>query len=249
MIEAVKIVSYPTQEDLVEIARWLKEEHVRDDSGFWCNWRVIQSAYADGELTVVKLEGRAVAFSVGEYGCTIFCVQQEFQKAGIGTILSQHFLAKARADGVPVLRMECSPQTSLSYWQKHGFRQYGESPMYGNPEVALMLDYHWPLPADGKPCAVVVTQYPESAIYGQPTRPAPVLITQPPAMRDADGIIQLSHRITIPWHLAERNAVISIQVDGDEIYFGKAKWPDATDLGVQSYMSDFFIDRLYLPQR
>jgi hypothetical protein len=100
-----------THEDLVSILAWLKREYDEDgSSGFWCNRGVISDAFDKPEnLWVIRRNGEAVAFQVGEYAADIISVRKDHQKCGMATSLlegmwDRTMFSTARALPSPTLR-------------------------------------------------------------------------------------------------------------------------------------------------
>ena len=78
----------------------------------------------------------------------------------------------------------------------------------------------------------------------------PLMETSPRAVRvDASTITLAKRVIFFPRSslMYGKDAVISIQVNGREIYKDKAKYTDAKNLGVQGDNFAFFIDKLAVP--
>ena len=67
-----------TEDDLRVILGWLEREYEEYGEGFWCNSGVItRSFHEDHELWVIREDGEAVAFQVGDYGTDIVCVRKD----------------------------------------------------------------------------------------------------------------------------------------------------------------------------
>lgn len=110
-----------THEDVAEILRWLKAEFDVDHDGFWHNRNIVERAVDDEELWVIREDGLAVAFLVGNYAPDILNVRQDRQRRGLGEALFAASLARAEAADVVVLNITCMPPTSLPFWRRMGF--------------------------------------------------------------------------------------------------------------------------------
>ena len=115
-----------TREDLVFILAWLRREYDEDDSsGFWCNRGVISNAFDKPKnLWVIRRNGEAVAFQVGQYAADILSVRKDYRNRGMATALLEASIERAKPDNVNVLSLQCAPETSLGFWKRMGFEEY-----------------------------------------------------------------------------------------------------------------------------
>ena len=93
-----------------------------------------------------------------------------------------------------------------------------------------------------------VTFYPEQVKYGKDV--APFMTVTPRAARTATGSISLSERVFIFedfYRRDHKDVVVVVEVDGREVYRDKAKYPEASALGVRRDGHGWFIDELRTP--
>src|SRR3546814_7002481 len=93
---------------------------------FWCNRRIIENALEHGDLWVIRRGVEAVAVQVGDYAADIVSVRKDCRRQGLGDALFAASLQRAMNDNVNVLSIECSPRSSWTFWQRHGFERYGD---------------------------------------------------------------------------------------------------------------------------
>ncbi|RUW47803.1 GNAT family N-acetyltransferase [Mesorhizobium sp. M1A.F.Ca.ET.072.01.1.1] len=144
------------QKDLDFIESWLQEEEevyqarLSADAwsegferGFWCNIRVIRNSFENGELKVVRVGGKAVAFHLGEFNSPgITEVHPDFRGQGIGTVIVRLVLERANTNEACFLHVECISEKSRRFWSKFGF-----SPDAGSPnDLYMTLRHTLPLP-------------------------------------------------------------------------------------------------------
>lgn len=236
-----------TEGDLETILRWLECEYQEDGEGFWSNRGVIKRSFSEnGDLWVIRENGEAVAFQVGNYGTDIVCVRKDRRRLGYGTTLHEFSLARAYTDDVNVLAGECSPPTSLPFWEKKGFERHGDtnpgSPVY----VRRVLDRKYDIPAELPKVEVTIDFYPEAVLYSPDVSP---LISHLLTGGLADhGTIMLPYRVIglNDDYTTNKDLVVKVLVDGDERCFCKAKYDKAKATGVQydSRGNTFYIDKV-----
>src|SRR3546814_17581979 len=73
----------------------------------------------------------AVAVQVGDYAADIVSVRKDCRRQGLGDALFAASLQRAMNDNVNVLSIECSPRSSWTFWQRHGFERYGDLIAWG----------------------------------------------------------------------------------------------------------------------
>lgn len=233
-------VEQSKDEDLEYILHWLKAQWDDDGScsGFWGNRNIIRKAHEEtSEMWVVREDGKAIAFQVGRYSPDITCVKDTHQRKGYGTALFQAGLERAHADNVTMLSGECSPAASLPFWIKMGFKQIGDGSGYGQGiPVEMYLERRLKLPeGDGVlDVEVELYVYPENALYGK-AAPLPLVSAKPEArMMRGETRVHLGERFLIPdANDAIRDPALKVLVNGEQLYFNKAKYPGAEELGVQ----------------
>jgi GNAT superfamily N-acetyltransferase len=232
--------------DLDQVLAWLEREYHEDgERGFWCNRNLIRTALERGDFYVIRDGDEAVAFQLGHYAPSIANVRKDKQQRGYGTALLEASIARAVRDDVNVLDVECSPPTSLTFWQKHGFERYGDMGDWGRITARRVLNRTFELPADALRIPVTVTFYPERVKYSRGEHVEPIAVHHLSGARLPDGVVMLERRV-IGLDQTSGNLVIKIEVDGEERYFDKAKYDDAEDAGVRHDMwgDSFYVDAI-----
>jgi GNAT superfamily N-acetyltransferase len=228
-------VELATSNDLAGIWRWLEDEYNKAGKvGFWGNRRLIEKSLEVQELFVVKHNGDAVAFQMGLYLDGIICVREEFQKKGIGKELLDATIQRAFRNNVNVLRGECSPVSSLSYWKKHGFTQLTNEPRV---EVQRILERQLDLSTGFPEVLVEIFVYPESVLRNKAVPHS--FFQDMRGARTENGAVKLPRRVIVVKNNTSANSdsVLKLVIDGKELYFDKIKYQGAKTLG-------FFDDRI-----
>jgi GNAT superfamily N-acetyltransferase len=239
-----------TREDLICILAWLKREYDEDGgSGFWCNRGVISDALGKpGNLWVIRQNGEAVAFQVGEYAADILSVRKEHQKCGLATSLLEASIERAEAANVNVLSVQCAPETSLGFWKRMGFEEYSDPQLPNHLMARRVLPRTFDLPANLPAVEVVIGFYPEAAQYSGGENIRPIIEHRVAGVRDHDGSITLVRRVLgfCDDEPDGRDLTIKIEVNGAKRCFCKAKHQGAQVVGVQQdhIGNAFFIDRV-----
>lgn len=237
-------VQKATATDLAEILAWLEDEYQTDGSGFWTNRRIISKSLEDGDLWIIRKGGKAVAFQVGNYAAEIACVQQRFQRKGLGSELYSASLERAINNDVNVLKGECSPSDSLPFWQSKGFKRYGNTSH--QILVRKIIERSLKVPVEASNTTVVIKVFSEDALYSDGVELTAVHYVR--GGRTTDGLVHLERRIIalnseVP---AGKDVAIDIQVAGKSLCFCKAKRPEAQSFGVhRDRIGDtYFIDAI-----
>jgi GNAT superfamily N-acetyltransferase len=239
-----------TREDLAYILGWLKREYDEDGgSGFWCNRCVISNAFDKPEnLWVIRRNGEAVAFQVGEYAADILSVRKDHRNCGMATSLLEASIRRANTANVNVLSLQCAPEASLGFWRQMGFEEYRDPQQPNDLMVRRVLPRTFGLPTNSSPVEVVIGFYPEEAQYNRHQDIPPLVEHRVAGVRDLDRSIMLERRVL---GLCDdepdgRDLAIKIEVNGVERCFCKAKHKDAQDVGVQHDWigATFYIDRV-----
>lgn len=247
-------VEQSTDEDLEYILHWLKAQWDDDGgcSGFWGNRNIIRKAHEEtSEMWVVREDGKAVAFQVGRYSPDITCVKDTHQRKGYGTALFRAGLERAHADNVTMLSGECSPAASLPFWVKMGFKQTKVNQGYGQGiPVEMWLPRNLPLPKDddAKDVDVELAIFPEKVRWEKST-PAVILVKPTARIKAGDTRVHLGERFFIPDQSDNiGDPMLRAVVNGEQLFFDKAKYPEAETLGVQfDPLGNRFVDFLDVP--
>lgn len=244
-------IVHGTPDDAQFIIGWLKEEWDAGGgySGFWGNRGMIEEAASKGDLWVIRRGGEAIAFQVGDYAADIVEVRQDYRGAGFGRMFYDASEERAYRDDVPVLAGQCAPESSLPFWLHMGFQQYQRSDRPRDVFVRKVLPRAFALPDDAKRVAVKISFLPEEAQYYQRKGAVPAIsVHQVEGAVLPNGDVALARRVLAlrDEEPAGRDLTIQIEIDGQEAYFGKAKYGDAVSAGViNHWRSDsFYIDRV-----
>jgi hypothetical protein len=233
-----------TQSDLETILAWLAAEAAAGDQTFHGNRNLIAKGQDDGELFVLREAGEILAFALGKPGeIAIQETRPDRRGEGHGRMLAQWGIDRARNSDIVVIEGECSPSTSLGFWKTMGFREM--RPRYGhNPWVYQLLPKQLPVPA-GESVEVVIRVFDQDRLYSDDGLIASE--HRPLAARDRDGVIHLAERVIIyvPDLPMGHDVSLEIVVNGERLFFDKAKRSEATALGVQRDAGyEFYVDRI-----
>ena len=233
-----------TDRDLQAVLAWLEAEERAYDAGeieergFWCNRGVVEDALPEGELWVLAQGDEISAFAaLSRSDINILEVQPGRRREGLGRTLALHCIEVFKDYGNCAVRVECTPESSVPFWQSLGFKLSARSRVsFGGPEGYLLIDHRFPLPDDGVPVEVVVRAFPESAMYSRGEEIAPAMEASPHAVRMMDGRIELERRVALhPESLGlagSGDIVIEVVVDGRRLLKTKAKYDEAEAIGV-----------------
>ena len=175
--------------DLDAIHSWLIEEKAQGIQGnFLSNWAVIKRAHRDGDL-LVYVDGRTglpLAFQLGgliQPG--ILQVRHACRGKGIGRKMVRRCISLASRREQFLLYIECTPSTSIPFWQRMGFTLINSS--IGNNYAYQIIDKPLQLPEQGVAVAVVIRFFPELRKWEPSVRPYAVF--KPTARLAPDGTI------------------------------------------------------------
>ncbi|WP_447927784.1 GNAT family N-acetyltransferase [Vreelandella sp. EE27] len=223
-----------TDFDVQRIYSWLLEHGRREVHGsFLCNWILTQRVHKDNQLFVATLADEPIAYIWEDFG--IVEVREEFRNKGVGKRLVEYAMECAISSGRCAVSIECKPESSIPFWKKMGFEFHNEN------KASCVFEKSFDMPVDGLPINVDIMFYPEQAKWIPET--LPIKSFSPPAMLDNQGIIHLQHRVGA--NVGNDDAMIRICVDGENIYFDKARYPDAETVGVNYSSGAFYIDKVH----
>lgn len=223
--------------DVEAIYSWLLEHERRHVHGsFLCNWKLTQRAHDDHQLFVATLEDEPIAYIWGDFG--ILEVREDFRKKGVGKGLVEYAMQRAISSGKIAVSIECQPESSIPFWEKMGLEFHNEN------EASFVFEKPLDIPADGSPINVEIMFYPEQAKWTPET--SPIKSYSPVAVLDNQGTIHLKKRVAA--YVESKNysgdAMIKICVDGEPVYFDKAKYSEARAIGVAYNSGAFYIDKV-----
>ena len=237
------------QSDLRAIHSWLKKEDaegVRDN--FLCNWEVVENFHKDGRLTVYVdgLTGVPVAFQLGGLlHPGILEVRIDMRRKGTGRKLVEHCVAKAREKDENFLIIQCEPPSSIPFWRSMGIKPFGDQIQSKLAYRALGRKHQ--LPSGGKDTEVATKFYSEERKWTTGDSIPPYEVLRTAAVVMADGVVYLEERAAFCKQIygEKGDPVIEIIVGGEPRYLDKAKYPEATRIGVRRCTNGFYIDQVY----
>ncbi len=215
-----------TDKDMEEIYKWLVDHDKRNVHGsFLCNWGLTQKVHNEEKVIIASIGDKPIAYMWLNFG--IVEVREDYRRNGVGRKLVEYALKIASNSDAVCVNIECSPQTSISFWEHMGFHVYGENHAY------FIIGKSFNLPDDAEPIDVEISFYPESKMWEPET--IPMKVFSPPARKTPDGKILLGKRVAIcaTRSIWNGDSVLGIKISGDEVYLGKAKHQRAKDIGVQ----------------
>lgn len=233
-----------TPELMDEIEIWLDAEeraYTAGDAevrGFRCNWDTVRKSWECGErpVDVLVIDGEALGFL---YGTDILEIHPDRRGRHYGVLLSDFMIRRARDEGYSILEIEIAPATAESFWVGQGFKPH-RAPYREGLYATIVLERHFTL-GQGPRVDVEIEFYDEKeAPWGEP-----FVRYAEKCERLADGSIQLPERLhgNNPTLANNSDNHIKIVVDGDELYFGRAKY--GQDHGVaKDPHGNLYIDRI-----
>jgi GNAT superfamily N-acetyltransferase len=224
--------------DVKRIYSWLIEHERREVHGsFLCNWNLTQKIHDDNKLFVATLENEPIAYIWEDFG--ILEVREDSRKKGVGKQLVEYAMKRAISSGRYAISIECKPESSIPFWRKMGFDFHNEN------EASFVFEKFFDFPADSSSINVEIMFYPEQAKWTPQTDP--IKSFSPPAMLDTEGTIHLQYRVAAYVRNEQYNgdAMIKIRIDGEEVYFDKAKYSKASAIGVAYNSGAFYMEKLH----
>lgn len=173
----------------------------------------------------------------------ILQVKADMRGRGIGRALVQYRIRQALRKDDDLLLIECTPSSSIPFWQKMGFTLHE---LDGKTCAYRILDKALALSPGGVSIPVEIRFYAEEAKWNPLA--APLQVATPPAFVFGGGLIRLSERVHFfeRIHAGIRDTVVEVFVNGKSVYRDKAKYDDASRLGLRCCRSGngYFVDRL-----
>jgi GNAT superfamily N-acetyltransferase len=235
-----------TAADHATIVQWLREENENDGTGFYCNVDVIDRAHSAGNMMVLIEDKVPVAFLAN--GLTrdgLLEVRADRRRRGYGRDLAEMALQQAIADDVCVLEIQCAPATSIPFWERLGFNIYSEN--YATRTLSKQLT----LPISGEEVDVEIRVHRDPDQH-HPDTSTPTHVYKPRARRGSDGVIYLYERVIFsdPSKHLHRDLVGRVLINGEDVFFNKLKYDEASEIGIcRDIYDNFYIDRVYAPRR
>lgn len=233
------------QSDFSFVSKWLKEEFDKYGEGFWNNIAIIRSDFNQKQLFVYIHNKSAVGFITGPIvGPSILNVKKGYKRKGIGRKLFKYVLAEAKKNYVSVIEVECFPESSIKFWERMGFsieKKYGK--IFGYK----VLEYKNKT-VKKNPVDVSIDTYSED-VYGD-RNIKPLSSDNLTAFLQNDGKVVFQKRLFLKkgelFKERDKDLVLSIKINGKEIFFDKAKRPEAEKIGIEKSEHDYgyYIDYL-----
>ena len=237
-----------TDSDLTKVLQWAEEDERNGYDSFFCNRGVIQSCHEDGEVYSLADQTTDLPIAYlppGRPEPSPMAVKADRRRQGYGSALSQYMLDLWRQkDGASAIDLHCEPPQAIEFWERMGFTGYWH-PRHDRQHGYMVLPKVFDLPAGAPEASVKISFFPERVNWQPGVKP--LLVLTPHAVRTADGTIRLAERATLfkeAFPGDHRDIVVAVEIDGQEIYRDKAKYPGARDLGFNRYGSDWFIDEI-----
>lgn len=144
----------PNLKQLQEIKEWLLKEDKVYNTGFYCNWNIIEQSFHKGLLLSLDVDGKAIGFVVWSkfdkyIELDIMEIHPKYRNQGLGSLFFKEVEKFFTANKFMAIKLFCSPEESESFWQKMDFikfpyRGYDEPELtYYKPliEVEDVIDY------------------------------------------------------------------------------------------------------------
>ena len=241
MTDIEGFVRLATDEDIEAIHHWLIIEDAKTVHGsFLCNWDLTHKVYLEHGL-FVYIDSKSmspVAYMWRDFG--ILEVHSNMRGKGIGRELVKHGKINALNSNVSVIKIECTPETSIPFWEHMGFV------LYNNNDAYFIIEKKLEIKNIGALTTVELNFYPEYKKWEPETKPLQTF--KPQAIIDNKRTIYFYNRISVFTGNSEWSGdpVIEIIVGGKQIYLDKAKYPEAKRLGVKNTDWAYSIEKLSL---
>lgn len=241
----LKNVRLATQSDFNYISRWLKEEFDKYGEGFWHNIQIINNCFLENQLFVYIYDSMAVGFITGPIdGPSILNVKKGYKRKGIGRKLINHILIKATEHQISVIEIECNPESSINFWKKMGFSiEEKNNKILGYKVIKCNNKI-----VHNNPIEVSIKTYSEDIYRNKDTEP--LLSVNLVAFLQDDDKVVFQKRLFLKkgklFKYIDKDLVLYIKLSDKEIFFDKAKRPEAEKIGVKKseHGYGYYIDYL-----
>lgn len=227
-----------TDLDVDKIHSWLLEQDIEEvNDSFLCNWNLTRNVHDDNQLVVAVLENEPIAYIWENFG--ILEVRKDYRNKGVGKQLVEYAMKQAQEKGRHALFIESNPESSIPFWRKMGFEFHNKN------KASYIFDKSLDMPTDGSAIKVEIQFYPEQAKWNPQI--SPIKSFSPRAKVDNLGIIHLQYRVAVYVDHIQYggDAMLKIYVEGEIVYFEKAKYNEAREIGVAFNSDVFYIEKLY----
>lgn len=234
-----------TRADIRPIHAWLVREEARGVEGnFLCNWRITKERLKE-RRALVYVNGADRVPVAYQWGGLVYPgilqVRHDMRHKGIGKKLVVRCVAQAYKRDECLLLIECTPSSSIPFWQAMGFTLLDDT----KRTAYRILEKKHELPADGNIVRADVRFYPEDRLWNESISPYDAAASV--AARTPDGVIHLSERVFCfkDLHPEGRDPVLEVVIDGQPRFLDKAKRPEAERIGIRGCPHGFYIDRIH----
>ncbi|WP_071146663.1 GNAT family N-acetyltransferase [Bacteroides ihuae] len=127
-----KLNTTPLKSELAIVKQWLYDEYLKLNcqSGFYCNWEIIEKGFSQNKVFIYLLKNNPVGFALWceHEGCVnmqILAVSPSMRHLGIGKAFVEMLCDFFRMNETFAIKCYCSPKESVSFWEgKMRFIQY-----------------------------------------------------------------------------------------------------------------------------
>lgn len=231
--------------DIPIIEAWLPTDRRGDTLAV--NWDLTKRVYKEDGMLVWEdaATQEPVAYFWGSLNSTssILEVHPARRRDGIGRAFVEYLLEQSRADGELLLEIEAAPPSSEPFWRTMGFEFPRDE---WEPRIGRrMLSHEQPIP-EGQLVQVKVSFFHESVKYAA-TPQQPLAEYGLTGAYDVDGVLVLNEKVAY-WSPADgRDLVVRVDVEGNTVYFDKAKYAAGGALGITRCKNGFAICAVAVP--
>lgn len=225
------------------ISKWSENpfDGPKPPRGFRVNWDTVKESWRKQRvpLEVLLVDGEALGFLSGT---DILEIHPDHRGRGLGVLLSDFMIRRAVDEGYSVLEIEIAPATAEPFWLREGFALLDDGIHFRNGLHAYQLLARSFALGDGPRVAVEIAFYDETTVrHGR----EPFAIFEGEGERLPDGSIQLPERVHgySPVLRDNTDNHIRIEVEGEEIYFGRSKY-GAAHGAARDPSGNHYIDRI-----